>query len=173
MIKIRFCTIFIIATSLGLLASVFSGCSSRPPEVNPVSISGNSAAISASFNGGESKTESRVLDMKASLPANYPGDIFPIYPGSQISQVIKSGGGYSIIAHTGADHTEVIAFYRHVMKDATVISESEESTGLTSFGTIECYNYNLNTAKSDEYAGFKTQIWITFYNENMAAQIMY
>ena len=109
------------------------------------------------------ETESATLDVKASLPDNYPQDVFPIYPGSQISHVMDMGSGFTVIAHSSTVHSDVIAFYKDVLKDAVVTSETEEDTSLTSFGSKSGYTYNMDVALSNEYEGFKTQIMITFY----------
>jgi len=132
------------------------------------STTSDSSTSSPSFNDDDeqddnNQAESMELDMKATLPDDYPNDIFPIYPGSTISQAIVGGGGYSIIAHTNAHHADVIAFYKDVLKDASVMAETEEETSLTSFGSKDGYTYNIDVAKSDDYKGFKSQIWISIY----------
>ena len=117
----------------------------------------------SSFDDDATQSEPRELETNASLPGDYPKDVFPIYPGSQISEIMSVGNGYSVIAHTDTHYSEVISFYKDVLKNASVISETEEETSLTSFGSKDGYTYTFDAAKSDEYTGFQTQIWISFY----------
>ena len=104
-----------------------------------------------------------VLNIQASLPADYPKDIFPVYSGSKIAQVLKVDTGFTVVAYSDAGPAKVIAYYRDILKDATVTSETVEQTHYESFGTKKGYTYTLAVGDTNEFKGYNTAIWINFY----------
>ncbi len=109
------------------------------------------------------ETETFTIDRESGLPNGYPSDIFPVYPGSHILDVMEMPNSYVVTAYSEAHHSDVIAFYKEVFQDAEVMSQSETEISLTSFGTKQGYTYTFDTGESTEYAGYKTQISLTFY----------
>lgn len=109
------------------------------------------------------KTGQDVLNMQASLPADYPKDIFPVYPGSRVTQVLKVDKGFTVVAYSDAGPSKVIAYYRDLLKDAMVTNETVEDTHYESFGTKGGYTYTLAVGDTNEFKGYNTAIWISFY----------
>ncbi|MCR4393693.1 MAG: hypothetical protein NUV31_04895 [Dehalococcoidales bacterium] len=109
------------------------------------------------------KTGQDVLSTQASLPADYPKDIFPVYPGSKVVQALKVETGFAVVAYSDAGPAKVIAYYRDVLKDATVTNETVEETHFESFGTKKGYTYTLAVADTNEFKGYNTAIWLNFY----------
>jgi len=96
----------------------------------------------------------------ASLPDGYPSDIFPLYKDSHLESVVEFDGSYTLIAFSKDDNTKVAAFYKELLKDAKVTSESESDSAFTSFGKIGSYTYNFDTGVSTELEGYATSISI-------------
>ena len=96
----------------------------------------------------------------APLPQGYPSDVFPLYPGSTVASAIEFQGGYTISAFSKDESDKVKAFYKDVLKNATVTFETDASGNFTSFGTVGKYSYNFDTGESKELEGHRTSIAI-------------
>lgn len=100
------------------------------------------------------------LQKSVSLPEKYPSDIFPVYEGSYIFQVLEADGGYTVVAYSKDDVKKVISFYENILKDAKPAMETREEESLTSFGSKGGYTYQLDVGKSKEMEGYNTSIGI-------------
>jgi ABC-type Fe3+-hydroxamate transport system substrate-binding protein len=96
----------------------------------------------------------------APLPQGYPSDVFPLYPGSNVVSAIEFQGGYTISAFSKDEVDKVKAFYKDVLKNATVTFESDASGSFTSFGNMGKFSYNFDTGESSELEGHRTSIAI-------------
>ena len=96
----------------------------------------------------------------APLPGSYPSDVFPLYPDSYILNVVELDGGFTIAAFSKDDFKGVAAFYKALLKNASVTLETDSDSGFTSFGTLGGYTYNFDTGASSELAGYDSSITI-------------
>ncbi len=97
----------------------------------------------------------------AKLPDAYPSDIFPVYKDSLIVSAISlEGSSFTIMAYSKADYNEVAAFYKELLKEATVTAETDWDKAFSSWGMIDKYTYNFDTAVSDDIEGYQTSIAI-------------
>lgn len=108
-------------------------------------------------------TTQTTLEAGTKIPDGYPKDVLPIYAGSNIISAIGSGSSYVIVASSADSTDKVIDYYKNILKDAQVTSETMLDTSFTSFGTLETYTYTLDVGADDQYKGYKTSISITIY----------
>jgi len=128
-----------------------------------VTVTSTPATSGASFDEEKDTTQPAELSVKTTLPADYPKSVFPVYSGSQVAEVMYSGNSYSVVAYSEAPVSDVIKFYKDVLKNASVMSETEEATHFESFGMKDGYTYTISIGETGEYKGFKTELWLTFY----------
>jgi len=119
--------------------------------------SGESASVELPGNGvlnlsGENEA--------AKLPDDYPSSIFPVFKDSFIESVLGGDGGFTIVAYSKDDYKDVTQFYKDILREAEVISETEWEDGFTSFGSLRQYAYNIGVNVSDGKDGYITLISI-------------
>lgn len=161
--------LIIFALLLGLCA-----CSGSSQEQPPTSKEPDNKTIAPSQGNTESVTaDSRStqdpqlnisvgdnVGKSAVLPEGYPSDSFPIYKDSYIVSAVELEGSYTITAYSKDAYKDIAAFYKEVLKSATVTMETDSDTGFTSFGTINNYTYNFDTGASGEIEGYASSITI-------------
>lgn len=105
----------------------------------------------------------KVLIGGATLSANYPEEIFPVYPDSYILSVLESDNNYVIVAYSEENPSEVIAYYEEVVKSANITALSKTETNWTTFGVKDGYTFTLDVGENIEMEGYLTQITINFF----------
>lgn len=168
--------LIIFVLLLGLCACSGSSQEQIPPPVKEsdnqtvAQAQGNTENITADSQGNQdSQLSISVGDdvgKSAELPDGYPSDLFPIYKDSYIISAVELEGSYTIAASSKDDFKEVAAFYKEVLKSATVTMETDSDTGFTSFGTINNYTYNFDTGASKEIEGYASSITIMLMPAN-------
>jgi len=99
------------------------------------------------------------------LPNGYPDTKFPVYKDSFIAAVQSDDKSFIIMCFSREKVGEVTAFYKNLLKDAMVYSDTEDEKGFVSMGVKDGYSYIISTNESDEIEGYPTAIVITLTAE--------
>jgi len=135
-----------VSTTAPAKTTVNSPAATTPTKTSVSSPASTSTPVTTTPVSTTPKIGQDVLNMQANLPGDYPKDIFPVYPGSKVAQALKVDAGFTVVAYPDAGPSKVIAYYRDVLKNATVTSETVEDTHYESFGTKSGYTYTLALA---------------------------
>lgn len=100
-----------------------------------------------------------------SLPDGYPDSNFPIYKDSFVSAVQSDDKSFVIVCFSKDKVSDVTAFYKNLLKDAMVYSETEDEKGFVSMGVKDGYSYTICTNESDEIDDYPTTFIITLMTE--------
>ena len=173
MLNKKFILLGVLCLSVCMILSACPGGGTANKEEPPGSANTSETIVQApdkidkksdeQLENSDSKLQINVGDGKnvsAELPDTYPSDVFPLYKDSFIGSAIELSGSFTITAFSKADYAEVSAFYKELLKDATVTTETDWDNAFTSWGMIGKYTYNFATGVSDEIEGYKTSIAI-------------
>lgn len=173
MLNKKFILLGVLCLSACMMLSACSGGSTAnkkeasdpadTPETNIQAPDKTDKKLDEQPENSDSKLQINVGDGKnvsAKLPDTYPSDVFPLYKDSYIVSAVELNGGFIITAVSKADYAEVAAFYKELLKDATVTAETDSDNVFISWGMIGKYTYNFDTGVSDEIEGYKTSIAI-------------
>ena len=100
------------------------------------------------------------------LPADYPTEVLPIYPGGFVEVAMSVNKSYTIVAYYEEDPSVLIAYYKDLIKDASDLMVTETASTYTAFGGLDDHTFTLDIGTSTSYEDYPTSLSLTLtYNQ--------
>lgn len=121
----------------------------------PVQAETTEAAAESEAEGDDATSDHVELDISTDdksvdLPADYPAETLPIYPGSYVESVVSMDKGFTIIAHSKDEPEKLMAFYKDIMADGQITAESTVDGAYTVFGTLGTFTVQLTVGPQQD-----------------------
>lgn len=119
-----------------------------------VDVASNGNTMTVTTDNGN-KTDVSIGDSVA-IPANYPEEVLPVYPGSFVAAASENAdGSFMIMAMTNDSYDQITSFYEEFLEnsDKTMVSNSEEN--YLDMGNFMGYSYTVSIAESLDELGYK------------------
>ena len=100
------------------------------------------------------------------LPADYPAEVLPIYPGGFVEVAMSVNKSYTIVAYYEEDPSVLIEYYKDLIKDASDLMVTETASTYTAFGGLDDHTFALDIGTSTSYEDYPTSLSLTLtYNQ--------
>ena len=100
------------------------------------------------------------------LPADYPSNVLPIYPGGFVEVAMSVNKSYTIVAYYEEDPSVLIEYYKDLIKDASDLMVTETARTYTAFGGLDDHTFALDIGTSTSYEDYPTSLSLTLtYNQ--------
>ncbi|CCO06928.1 hypothetical protein [Desulforamulus hydrothermalis] len=99
------------------------------------------------------------------LPADYPKDKFPVYKDAYVMSVQTMDKSYILVCFSQNSIQEVAAFYKELLKDSQIISQTDRADEYTVMGVKDGYTYTFcvtkNSQQDKELKDFPTSLSVS------------
>ena len=100
------------------------------------------------------------------LPADYPSNVLPIYPGGFVEVAMSVNKSYTIVAYYEEGPSVLIEYYKDLIKDASDLMVTETASTYTAFGGLDDHTFALDIGTSTSYEDYPTSLSLTLtYNQ--------
>ena len=100
------------------------------------------------------------------LPADYPSNVLPIYPGGFVEVAMSVNKSYTIVAYYEEDPSVLIEYYKDLLKDVSDLMVTETASTYTAFGGLDDHTFALDIGTSTSYEDYPTSLSLTLtYNQ--------
>ena len=100
------------------------------------------------------------------LPADYPSNVLPIYPGGFVEVAMSVNKSYTIVAYYEEDPSVLIEYYKDLIKDASDLMVTETASTYTALGGLDDHTFTLEIGTSTSYEDYPTSLSLTLtYNQ--------